>query len=82
MLFITLFAGIGGTSDTVVAIQYHINNNANALKLFWKDPKAFIIEGARLYPAVAGMSGLAHEDYSVSHHRERVGESSFYLVLI
>ncbi|CAE8627487.1 unnamed protein product [Polarella glacialis] len=66
VMFITFFAGIGGTSDTVSAALFLISSNQDMLPLFQKDPRAFMIEVARLYPAVAGMTLLTDEDHELT----------------
>lgn len=67
MLFITLFAGFGGTGDTAWASVVKLNSDApKMVPLFQKDPEAFILEIARVYPGVAGMVNLAPRSQKVT----------------
>lgn len=61
LLFIMLFAGNGGTGDTVKAMLSIIHNDEALVSVFWNDPKSFVLEAARLYPAVAGLGAVQHE---------------------
>jgi len=74
MLFITMFAGIGGTSDTVVSTIHVLDKDKHLAELFWKGPRSFVIESARLYPAVAGMALLANEDRTLTFGNGRKHE--------
>lgn len=55
MVFITLFAGAGGTGDNVATALYMVSKNDKLRPMFWKNPDAFVREAARLAPGVAGM---------------------------
>lgn len=64
MVFLTLYFGYGGTGDTTLAAVSMLNSDrAGILPIFYKDPYAFVLEIARLYPGVAGttaVSGSSH----------------------
>jgi hypothetical protein len=72
MLFITLFAGIGGTGDTVSSAMTLLNGDDSKVALFWQDPHSFMLEIARLFPAVAGTSGLSYKDETFTLGNGRV----------
>jgi hypothetical protein len=73
ILFITLFAGFGGTGDTAWFAIWKLNGDApKMLPLFRKDPEAFILEVARVYPAVAGMTFQAPRSEKVTLGNGRV----------
>ena len=64
MLFLTLLYGVGATADTVASALHLFRMYGRfILQLFWRDPRSFLIEAARLYPAVAGMPFRAGEEY-------------------
>merc|ERR1712070_886936 len=65
MIFISMFAGVGGTSDTVAAAM-EVLKDSTKVPLFWKDPSSFIKEVARVYPAVAGIAFRQHKEQTVT----------------
>lgn len=57
MLWIAMFAGYGGTGTlTTETIKLTLKDPAKYVKLYRKDPAAFILEAARYLPPVAGMN--------------------------
>lgn len=59
MIWITMFAGYGGTGYTVFeGFNLVKTNPSKMLALFRKDPDNFVLEVSRLKPAVAGMNPL------------------------
>ena len=56
VIFISMFAGYGGTGTLCRYTVTHIlADPARYIPLFKKDPEAFVLESARLWPSVAGM---------------------------
>eukprot|EP01045_Picozoa_sp_COSAG04_P008932 COSAG04_NODE_505_length_13342_cov_2.786529_10_plen_369_part_00 len=56
VIFISMFAGYGGTGTLCRYTVTHIlTDPARYIPLFKKDPEAFVLESARLWPSVAGM---------------------------
>merc|ERR1712176_1321144 len=66
VLFVSLFFGVGGTRDQVAAALYIIRKDKHLLSSFWKDPRAFVVEAARLYPGVGGMDIVLRSNASTT----------------
>eukprot|EP00928_Gymnodinium_smaydae_P073621 TRINITY_DN5679_c1_g3_i2.p1 TRINITY_DN5679_c1_g3~~TRINITY_DN5679_c1_g3_i2.p1 ORF type:complete len:496 (-),score=95.37 TRINITY_DN5679_c1_g3_i2:76-1452(-) len=59
MVWIAMFAGYGGTSNLAFeTIKHVLKKPAEYAALFRKDPEAFMLEAARLYPPVGGMNPM------------------------
>jgi len=56
-IWILMFAGYGGTGDLVIGTFNMVRGSPQKmLKLYHKDPDAFVLESARLNPAVGGQN--------------------------
>jgi len=75
ILFITNFAGVGGTSDNVGAALYAVHKDPTMRQLFWENPESFVIEAARLYPGVAGMLTINNKHRTLTLGNGRVVEA-------
>jgi hypothetical protein len=63
MVWITMFAGYGGTSNLAMeTVKFILKDPAKHVKLFKKDKHAFILESARLHPPVGGMNPISFEN--------------------
>mmetsp|Transcript_74319 Transcript_74319/g.193613 ORF Transcript_74319/g.193613 Transcript_74319/m.193613 type:complete len:475 (+) Transcript_74319:71-1495(+) len=61
MVWIAMFAGYGGTGNLAFStVQHVLLDPAKYVPLYRNDPKAFMLEAARLYPPVAGMNPVAY----------------------
>ena len=63
LLFIAMFAGVGGTGSLVqLTLQHMAEKASERVALFRADPDAYMLEAARHFPPVAGMNPfLEHE---------------------
>lgn len=75
MVFITLFAGVGGTGDNVAAALYITSKDDKLRPMFWKNPEAFVREAARLHPGVAGMLTKSAKRRTINFGNGRVYDS-------
>ena len=56
IIFVSMFAGYGGTGGLCrYTVTQILKDPARYIALFKKDPEAFVLESARLYPPVGGM---------------------------
>lgn len=65
LLLITHFAGHGGTTNQVQFIlDFIVGNPEKYLPLYRKDPEAFVLEVARLFPFVSGFMFEANKVFT------------------
>lgn len=63
MVWITMFAGYGGTSNLAFeTVKFILKHPAKHVKLFKQDKHSFILESARLHPPVGGMNPISFEN--------------------
>merc|ERR1740138_1186551 len=63
VLWTVLFAGYGGTSNLVHNLMAHVlKDPEKQVQAFHADPNAYVFEGARHFPAVAGMNPWRTKD--------------------
>lgn len=61
MVWIAMFAGYGGTGNLAYETVKHILKDPKKYApMFRKNPRAFLVESARLHPPVAGMNPAAY----------------------
>ncbi|CAE8736853.1 unnamed protein product [Polarella glacialis] len=74
MVWIAMFAGYGGSSNLAFeTIKRILTDPGKYTVLFRSDPKAFMLEAARLHPPVGGMNPMAYR--KETYHKLATGKT-------